>query len=107
MKTITALLATLVVALAIAGLRLGKAEAERLDVGGGSVREQQALQLAADHWDNPFLRIMTLDRVVIGRGSDSTGSCGDVDVGAVAFFGWVLDRVRVACDDSVLSLGSG
>jgi hypothetical protein len=106
-KGVAALLAALVLALAIAGLRIGQAEAQQLDVGTGSIREQQALQLAREFWDNPFLRIATVDRVVVGHGSLTGGTCVDVDVAAVTFFGWVLDRVRVSCDDSTRSLGGG
>lgn len=104
---VVGVIATVVVGLAIAGFWLGSAEAERLNADSGSVREQQALELAAAHWDNPLLRLVTVDQVVIGHGSELVAGCSDVDVAAVSLFGKVLDRVRVACDDSVLSLGDG
>jgi hypothetical protein len=107
MRTIV-MAATLVVvfvgAVGLVGLAVEKNEVERLDAGTGNDREQQAIELAADHWDNPLLRVMTLDRVVLDSHAESDPGCREVEVGAVSFFGAVLDRVVVSCDDSVRSL---
>lgn len=106
-KSVATLLATVVLLIVLAGLWWGRAEAARLDVGNGSDRDQQALRLAREFWDNPLFRLATLDRVVVGHSSPTVGGCSTVDVAAVSLFGWLLDRVRVACDDSTLSLGGG
>jgi hypothetical protein len=96
----------LVIGVGLVGFALEKGEAERLDAGSGSERDQQALELAAAHWDNPFLRLMTLDRIVLDGNAGSDPSCREVEVGAVSFFGTLLDRVVVSCDDSVRSLAT-
>jgi len=101
-----ALIVVVLVALALVGYLQAMSEADRLGVGTGGVRDQEVLDLAREHWDNPILRLSTLDRLIVAYGSESTGGCRTVDVAAISFFGVILERVRVACDDSVMTLGS-
>ncbi|MEO8208628.1 MAG: hypothetical protein ABI598_06305 [Chloroflexota bacterium] len=99
-----ALVVVVLVVLGLSGYWLAMRQAERLDAATGEARDQQALALAREHWDNPFLRLLTLHRVVIEYGSGSE-SCREVDIAAISFFGIALDRVHVACDDSVSGVG--
>jgi hypothetical protein len=99
-------LVVVLIALALVGYLQAMGEAERLGVGTGGPRDQEALELAREHWDNPVLRLLTLDRPIVAYGTENTDGCRSADVAAISFFGVTLDRVRVACDDSVMSLGT-
>ncbi|HWP63489.1 MAG TPA: hypothetical protein VNO86_08475 [Candidatus Binatia bacterium] len=100
-----ALLAFMLFALSLVGYVRAISEADRLRLPVTGPRDRHALELAREHWDNPILRLATLDRVIVAYGTPGPGQCGWVDVVAISFFGVILDRVRVGCDDSTTSLG--
>ncbi len=103
---VAALIVVVLLAIGLVGYLQAIGEAEALGVGAGGVRDQEALDLAREHWDNPVLRLLTLERVIVAYGTESIGGCRRVDVAAISFFGVALDRVRVGCDNSVMSLGA-
>jgi hypothetical protein len=100
-----AALTVAVLTIVLLGVGRAMAEAERLAVRTGSARGPEALHLAYEHWDNPMLRLLTLRRVIVAAGAEQAHGCRPIEVVAISFFGVLLDRVRVGCDDSVVSLG--
>jgi hypothetical protein len=78
-----------------------QAEASRLADGRRDARDAEALQLARAHWDTPVVRLLTLDRIVTAVGPAQADGCAVREVTALSWFGSILDRVTVFCDDSV------
>lgn len=100
-----AALTVAVLTIVLLGVWRAMAEADRLAVGKGSALGPEALDLAYAHWDNPMLRLFTLRRVIVAAGAEQADGCRPIEVAAISFFGVLLDRVRVGCDDSVVRLG--